>query len=231
MGSSRFPAFPVLLAGGTLILLSSLQAQGTFDEADFTSLARRVSVAGTLSQLPGGEFGTVTATIYPMIYQSESNDDQFLATVGLQWWVSPNLALAGGLGAGIAEQQVTQIRKVGLRYLPPTLQLGSLNPEVLFMQSMVEGSRVYTLKWNELRFVYSSVAKRLHYAFGIVLLYPRMFPQKEFRAEGVPGKLELSNSYWMMSAGFNLFWWLELSARVILGSKTIHGGAQLTVAI
>ncbi|MFB0517321.1 MAG: hypothetical protein ACETWG_12065 [Candidatus Neomarinimicrobiota bacterium] len=231
MGLSNTKSIIVLLAIGLLIEVFPLAAQATISEDEFNSLAHRLSAAATFAQLPRGEFGAITATLFPVLYRSENYALCLLPIVGLQWWVSPNLAVYGGLGGGMVERQVVQFQRIGFRYLPTTLALGTFTPELIFTQNRIDGIAAYKLKWNALRLSYATNIDGEYFALGVVLLFPRIFPSLTVRAPDVPAKLELSKRYLSISAGYDLFWWLRFSVRALLNPEVVSGGAQLSLTL
>ena len=144
-----------LLFASVFILFIPIAAQTGITEQEFTSLTRRISASFADPHLPRSEFSTITATLNPGIYRSHDQDTRLVPMLALQWWVSPNLALYGGLGSGISHEAIVQPQAIGVRFLPDVLNLGRFTPELTFSQHRIEGDRDYTLKWNEFRCLYA----------------------------------------------------------------------------
>jgi hypothetical protein len=223
-----------------LIILVPLAAQTDISEKEYTSLAMRLSAGFADPHLPRSEFSTITATLNPGIYRSANQDIRIVPGLVFQWWVSPNLALYGGLGSGISNKAIAQLQGIGFRFLPGSLNLGRFTPELAFSQHRIEGDRDYTLKWNEFRLLYALHMARQSYAVGIMLQYPRMFPSSASRAPGVPSKLEISQRSMTISVGYEILPWLQLamklelsqsSFRRIIDSAIITGSLLVSVAI
>ena len=239
MGSSRrhiAVSLLVLVIGAPLIGRSSSLIP---DRSYFLSFAEKVSAAMIPAPLPRGEFAPVTATFYPAVYRSNASSDlQMLPAIGLQWWVSPNLAVVGGLGsgltpqdAGLTGQQVVQLLRIGLRYLPESLALGPFMPEITFVQNRIEGLPEYGLKWNEVSWAYGAKIGSVNVAGALVLMFQSVFPRSEVKAAGVSGKLEATTRFFLLSAGYDVFRWLRLSVQAKVNPDFITGGVQLSLAI
>ena len=238
MGSSRrylAESLMVLVIGAPLIARSP----GLRDRSYFLSFAEKVSTAMIPAPLPRGEFAPVTATFYPVAYRPHAGSGlQILPVIGLQWWVSPNLAVIGGLGsgltpqdAGLMGQQVVQLLRIGLRYLPGSFTLGPLTPEITFVQNRIEGLPEYGLKWNEVSWAYGAKIGSVNVAGALVLMFQSVFPRSEVRAAGVSGKLEATTRFFLLSAGYDVFRWLRLSVQAKVNPDFITGGVQLSLAI
>lgn len=222
MGSSE--SLRSCLLCGIVLVIMPLAAQTGISESEYTSLARRISARFADPYLPRSEFSTITATLDPGIYRTREREIGLLPVWTSQWWVSPNLALYGGLGAGINQEAIIQIRAIGLRFLPGILELGRFVPELTFSQHRIEGDRDYTLKWNELRLFYALHAAKQSYAVGLMLQYPRMFPSSASRAPGVPSRLELNQRALAITASHEILPWLQLT---IYGIMSLEDAAVL----
>ena len=209
------------------------------NQSYFFSLAEKVSAAMIPAPLPRGEFALVTATFYPVAYRPhDGSGRQILPVIGLQWWVSPNLAVVGGLGsgltpqdAGLTGQQVVQMLRIGLRYLPEFLTLGPFMPEITFVQNGIEGLPDYRLTWNELTLAYGAKIGSVNVAGALVLMFQSVFPRSTAKAPDVPGKLEATTRILALSAGCDLFHWLRVSVQAKANPGFITGGVQLSLAI
>lgn len=239
MGSSRrylAESLMVLVIGAPLIARSPGLI---LDRSYFLSFAEKVSAAMIPAPLPRGEFAPVTATFYPVAYRPHAGSGlQILSVISLQWWVSPNLAVVGGLGsgltpqdAGLMGQQVVQLLRIGLRYLPASLTLGPLTPEITFVQNRIEGLPEYGLKWNEVSWAYGAKIGFVNVAGALVLMFQSVFPRLEVKAAGVSGKLEATTRFFLLSAGYDVFRWLRLSVQVKANPNFATGGVQLSLAI
>ena len=232
MGSSRrhiAVSLLVLVIGAPLIGRSSSLIP---DRSYFLSFAEKVSAAMIPAPLPRGEFAPVTATFYPVAYRPHAGSGlQILPVIGLQWWVSPNLAVVGGLGSGLMGQQVVQLLRIGLRYLPESFTLGPLTPEITFVQNRIEGLPEYGLKWNEVSWAYGAKIGSVNVAGALVLMFQSVFPRSEVKAADVSGKLEATTRFFLLSAGYDVFRWLRLSVQAKVNPDFITGGVQLSLAI
>lgn len=232
MGSSRrylAESLMVLVIGAPLIARSPGLI---LDRSYFLSFAEKVSAAMIPAPLPRGEFAPVTATFYPVAYRPHAGSGlQILPVIGLQWWVSPNLAIVGGLGSGLAGQQIIQPLRIGLRYLPASLTLGPLTPEITFVQNRIEGLPEYGLKWNEVSWAYSAKIGFMNVAGALVLLFQSVFPRSTAKGPDVPEKLEATTRVLALSAGYDVFRWLRLSVQVKANPDFVTMGAQLSLAI
>ena len=234
MGSSKHHT-AVSLA--LTVLAVSLSA-GSPDSVMLSSAAR-VSAAMIPAPFPRGEFAPLTATFYPAVYYPHTDSGlRLLPVIGFQWWVSPNLAIVGGLGsglipqdAGLTGQQVVQLSRVGLKYLPESLALGPFRPEITLARNGIEGLPDYRLTWNEASWVYSARFGSVNIACALLFLYQSIFPRSEAEALDVPGKLEATTRMLALSAGYDLFRGLRLSVQAKVGSGLVTGGIQLSLAV
>lgn len=203
------------------------------DSSYFRDCARRVSLEATSAALPRGEFAPTTLTLSPVLYHPHSSSSpKLFPTVLLQRWVSPNLALAGGLGYGMTRQRITLLQNIGFRYLPAALAWGPFTPEIRFAKFRIEGLPEYTLKWQHLQWAYQASFGAWNVDAGISILSERIFPKESERnAPNVPGKLEVSTKCFTLTVGYDVFSWLRLSARMVAHPQFFTGGAQLSVAI
>lgn len=203
------------------------------DSSDFRDFARRVSLEATAAALPRGEFAPTTLTLFPVIYHPDNSSGlKLLPTVLLQWWVSPNLALAGGLGNSVTEHWVVLLQNMGLRYLPAALAWGPFTPEMQFTMYRIEGLPEYTLKWQHFQWAYHASFGAWNVSAGAAFLSERIFPKEsESNAPDVPGKLKMSTSSFTLSVGYDVRAWLRLSARVTTHPRFFSGGVQLSLAI
>ena len=174
----------------------------------------------------------MTATFYPVAYRLHAGSDlQFMPAVGLQWWVSPNLAIVGGLGSGLTGQQVIQLLRVGLRYLPESLALGPFRPEITLVKNGIEGLPDYRLTWNEASWAYGARFGSVNITCALVFVYQSIFPGSAAEASDVPDKLEATTRMLALSAGYDLFRRLKVSVQAKVGPGLITGGTQLSLAI
>ena len=202
------------------------------DQSYFFSSAEKVSAAMIPAPLPRAEFALVTATFYPVAYSPHAGSGpQLMPAVGLQWWVSPNLAIVGGLGSGLAGQQVVQMLRIGLRYRPESLTLGPFMPEITFVQNGIEGLPDYRLTWNEASWAYDAKFGPVNIACALVFVYQRVFPRSTAKAPDVPGILEATTRILALSAGCDLFRWLRVSVQAKVSPGFITRGVQLSLAI
>lgn len=191
----------------------------------FTSLARRVSMEATTGALPRVDFSLLSFTFQPVLYTpSGSSGRLLLPMVRLQWWVSPNLALLGGLGGAVAESEVVQLTQVGFRYLPEAVTLGPFTPEFLFVQQRLDGLREYTLKWNHFQWGYGIQSGPWSGTISVALMYQRSFPKSM-------AKLTPSVTTLILSAGYDILWGVRLSSRLVWNPQVTSAGVQLSLAL
>jgi hypothetical protein len=255
------PAWTIILV---LVLVRPLPAQLPRTKPDFHDLARTVTAASIPAPLPLTQFGALSATLFPTVIRAEGeeSDPVILPFLGLQWWLSPNLALLGGLGSGqflkqlvllrrvglrylpeafsLGEaipgsgqflKQLVLLRRVGLRYLPEALSLGEAIPEFIFVQGQVDGLAAYTLKWNELQWVYNLEMGTWNFSAGLAVLSYSIFPDADYRDETVGGKLKSNLKALILASTWKIVPVCHLAGRVIVHPKFISGGAQLSLAI
>lgn len=231
MGSSKGRFLLIVGLLGMFILVVPAVAQNTPGADAPMHRAQQVATQLLLGPLPRSEFSPTSVTIYLARYQPGEKKKYVLPMFDLQWWVSPNLAIAGGLGSGLAGQQIIQPLRIGLRYLPASLTLGPLTPEITFVQNRIEGLPEYGLKWNEVSWVYSAKIGFMNVAGALVLLFQSVFPRSTAKGPDVPEKLEATTRILALSAGYDLFRWLRLSAQVKANPNFVTMGAQLSLAI
>ncbi len=233
LSSARCRTMLLVFALGAGPLAASTPA-GELDSKDFASIARQVSMEATFAALPRGEFAPVSFTLQPVIYHPyvRSEDLQLLPTVRLQWWISPNLALLGGAGAALAETNVVQLAQVGFRYLLSAPALGAFTPEFIFLQQRIDGLPEYTLKWNHFQWGYAVQGRAWQASAALALLYQRTFPKASAAvASDLPRKLVDSNTGLLLSAGYNLFPWVNVMGRLVWSPQVLSGGAQVSLAL
>ena len=219
-----------VLTVGTCFITGS---PGTLlDRSDFLADAEKTSAATIPAPLPGVEFAHITATLYPVIYRTNTDSNlQILPVVNLQWWVSPNLSLVGGLGWGLNNRSIVQFIRIGFRYLPESLELGRWTPEITLIRSRVEGLPDYEIKWNELGCTYHTQWGSLKAAAGILYTFQAIFPRSGSKSPEVPGKLEANTRMFLLSIGYNPLPWLVLSAQAKMNPGFITAGGQVSIAI
>ncbi len=243
----------IFLTGLALSVLPCA-AQGSDSLQTLTILARNMAVDLTFGPLPRSDFGQVSATIFPSFYRPVSETQYLLPLVGLQLWVSPNLALTGGLGSGRADGQMVQYVRTGLRYLPASLSFGPFTPEFTFTQCAVGGLSQtiapapadisgngtdvpvspgrYDSRWNEIGWGYTGYLGDFSLSAKLVALFQGTFI-------GAGRKLTRNSAFLAISAGHNIFRWFRVSAHLMLSHdlndhpswRAFAGGAQLSLAI
>lgn len=219
-----------MVVGGASLVTGS--PGSLLDESDFRSAAEKTSAAMIPASLPGVEFAHVTATLHPVLYRENTDSElQILPAVNLQWWVSPNLSLVGGLGSGLNNRSILQFMRIGFRYLPGSLELGRWTPEIAIIRSRVEGLPDYELKWNEVGCTYCMQRGRVKAAGGILFMSQGIFPRSGSKAPEVPGKLEANTRMLHLSISYDLLPWLVLSAQAKIHPDFSTAGAQISMAI
>ena len=228
-----FKPTPIGTINLVLVLLYPLPAQSPRTKTDFLDLASTVTAACIPAPLPLTQFGALSATLFPTVIRAEGqeSDPVILPFLGLQWWLSPNLALLGGQGSGQFLKQLVLLRRVGLRYLPEALSFGGAIPEFIFVQGRVDGLAAYTLKWRELQWVYNLDMESWNFSGGLAVLSYSIFPDPEYRDEMVGGKLKSSVKTLILAATWKVVPNCRLAGRIIIHPRFISGGAQLSLAI
>jgi len=200
----------------------------------------------TFAPFPRGEFSPIAITIYPAWYRPGDRGKYMLPLVGLQWWVSPNLALLGGIAHGASDKYIVQYVRVGLRYLLASLGIGPFTPEFYVTQNKVtglnpsvdqggldeQGNKAYDTRWNEIGWCYAGRLGGIHWSGSVLHIDQRTFVKSG-------GRLDLSYYLFSLSTGYDIFPWLRCSARLVLhsplayhtGQSIIRGGVQLSLAI
>ena len=233
MGSSRrYIAVLLVVTMSAAVPLMADPPEPVKDRSYFLSSAAQVSAAMIPAPLPEGEFAPIAVAFYPAVYRPHAYSGlQLLPVVELQWWVSPNLAVVGGLGSGLTVRQVVQLLRIGLRYRPESLTLGPFIPEITFVQNRIEGLPDYRLTWNEASWAYGVKFGPVNIACALVLVYQSVFPRSAAKASDVPGKLEATTRVLALSAGYDLLRWLRVSVQAKVNPGFITGGIQLSLGI
>ena len=233
MGSSRAVLMAAVAGAALAVPLSACTPPPVLTQDYFASFARRVSLEATAAALPREEFAPASFTFLPVLYHPYSCSDlQMLPAVRAQWWVSPNLALLGGLGGALAGTSIVQLVQVGLRYLPGSATLGPFTPEFLFVQQRMDGLPQYTLKWNHFQWGYGVQSGPWHGTAAVALMYQRSFPKaSEALAEDVPGRLTADAASLILSAGYDVFAWARVTARLAWNPVVTSGGVQMSLAL
>ncbi|MCH7938737.1 MAG: hypothetical protein IID13_03205 [Candidatus Marinimicrobia bacterium] len=224
------PAWAIILV---MAPVKPLPALAPPTDLDFLDLARTVTAASIPAPLPLTQFGPLSATLFPTVIRAEGEESDLviLPFLGLQWWLSPNLALLGGLGSGHFQEQLLLLRRIGLRYLPEALIIGAAIPEFILVQGRIDGLAAYILKWNELQWIYNLDMGIWNISGGLAVLSYSMFPNAEFQVDKVGGKLKASLNTLILAATWKIGPTFHLAGRVIVHPKFISGGAQLSLAI
>jgi hypothetical protein len=209
----------------------------------------------TFGSLPKEANSPADLVFYPALYQPVYKDRYLLPLVGLQYRVSPNLSLLGGVGGGIADGNVVQFTRIGLRYFTATLPLGPFKPEIFITQNRIEGLSLlidqflkdslgneiedpenyetrYDSKWNEFGWGYQGQINKYSLSVAVILIYQRTFT-------GNAGKLTGKTQLLSFALGRDIFKKVQLSIHARVGplastglSAPIHGGGiQLSLPI
>ena len=226
--------FMALIAVVWLTGATHLPAQAPWNQSDFENFALGVSVATTPAPLPSADFAPSSFSLFPAAYWPEGREakGELLPILGLQWWVSPNLAFLGALGSGIADRQVVQYQRLGFKFLPGFMGFGPLKPAIAFAQGRIDGLPAYTLKWNEMRWGYATRLEPWHADVAVLFLFQHIFPKAVASAPDVPRKISLTSRALALMAGYDLVPWFSLSVRAIIVDRDhFSGGVQLSLAI
>lgn len=218
------------------VLLTGLWAQTPRPKSDFVNLGAEGALAAIPAPLPLTPFGPLSVTLFPMIFRPEGRGSDnpellLLPIVELQWWLSPNLSIHGGLGSGVFAEQLPSLRRLGIRYLPELLAFDSGTPEFALAQGRIDGMAGYTLKWNELLWTYTYNLGAVDISGGFAWLYITVFPDKAYRADEVSGRLEVTTRAYTLAAAWRVWRHYRLAGRLILNSEMVSAGVQLSLAI
>lgn len=255
MDLSKSPRFLLLGLGGVFIFNILAHAQDSPEMTINDKIALGMAADLTFGSLPKETNSPVGLAFYPALYQPVGKERYLLPLVGLQYWVSSNLSLLGGIGGGIADGNIVQFSRIGLRYFPATLSLGSFEPEIFITQNRVEGLSLlidqfmrdslgnvietpedydtrYDSKWNEFGWGYQSQINKYSLTVAVILIYQRTFTGN---ADKLTGKTQLLS----FTLGRDIFKKVQLSIHARVGppaspglSEPIYsGGIQLTLPI
>jgi len=227
--SDRKPSLAGLLA--VSLLLTALSAQSAWQRTDFETWARKGAVAAMTASLPRGEFSPFSMTLLPVIVGQKNGPTRVFPYLGLQWWVSPNLAFTGGMTQSVLDEGIAHTQVIGLRLLSNLLAAGPFTPELSFSQGRMDGLAAYTSKWNLTRWAYDGRIGPWNLAVALVLFHQKVFPHPALAAAGVPGRFTLRTTGLALSGGYDLRRWLRISGKLFFHAQAISGGAQLSLAI
>lgn len=255
MDSSK--SFRLLHLGlhGLFVFSVMAYAQDFPDLVLSTETALEMAADLTFGSLPREANSQVDLVFYPALYQPVGDQRYLLPIVGLQYWVSSNLTLLGGVGGSIADGNVVQFSRIGFRYFPATMNLGPFMPEIFMSQNRVEGLSLlidrtlkdslgneidvpkeydtrYDSKWNEFGLGYQGRIKNFSLALAAILIYQRTFT-------GNAGKLTDKTHLLSFTIGRNVYKNLQLAIHAKIGplttldlSESIYaGGIQLYLPI
>ncbi len=217
-------------------LLTGLWAQTPRPKSYFVDLAAEGAAAAIPAPLPLTPFGPLSVTLFPMMFKPEGEGSDnpellLLPVVEMQWWLSPNLAIHGGLGSALFAEQLPSLRRLGIRYLPELLASESGTPEFALAQGRIDGLAPYTLKWNELLWTYTYNLGAADISGGFAWLYISIFPDKAHRADEVSGKVEVATRAYSLAASWRVWPGIRLAGRLIINPEIVSAGVQLSLAI
>ncbi len=217
-----------MLAGSVSVALG----QTTYSRAEFTSRGVALAAAVTHAPLPEIPFGALSLTGSMGRYAPATGAGPVLVLVLPQWWLSSNLSLFSTLGHGADDNQIVELVRVGLRYLPAGLHVRGFLPSFELSQTWVAGLQEMKLaKWNAYRWTYSGRFGSWLLTGGLRTIQLRLFTRPTFRGEDVPGKIEATVSQWSFAAGYPLQDWLQLTGQLLLTGGMLTAGMQMSLAL
>ena len=218
----------VMLAGSVSVAVG----QTTYSRADFTGRGVALAAAVTHAPLPEVPFGALSLTGSLGRYAPATGAGPVLVLVLPQWWLSTNLSLFSTLGHGADENQIVEVVRVGLRYLPASLHFRGLQPSFELSQTWIAGLQEMKLaKWNAYRWTYSGSFGSWLLAGGLRTIQLRLFTRSSFRGAGVPGTIEATINQWSFAAGYPLQDWLQLTGQLLLTGSLVTAGMQISLAL
>lgn len=217
-----------MLAGSVSVAVG----QTTYSRADFTGRGVALAAAVTHAPLPEVPFGALSLTGSLGRYAPATGAGPVLVLVLPQWWLSTNLSLFSTLGHGADENQIVEVVRVGLRYLPASLHFRGLQPSFELSQTWIAGLQEMKLaKWNAYRWTYSGSFGSWLLAGGLRTIQLRLFTRSSFRGAGVPGTIEATINQWSFAAGYPLQDWLQLTGQLLLTGSLVTAGMQISLAL
>jgi hypothetical protein len=226
VGLSRGTPFRTALIVSTMLIITlPCFCQGGVPREEQERQARVTAADLSFGTLPKAEFSVLSFTLYPAYFR-QSDDRRFLLPLaGLQWWVSPNLSILGGMGAGITDGYIVRFTRAGLRYLPDALVIGRFTPEFLFARSRIDGlnhmagvpvestfpDSAYWSKWNEYALSWSGPALGFEVSAGILFI-----SQRTFNADGM--RIDKDTPFLSFSAARRVLPWVQVCARFLVYS-------------
>ena len=230
--SSNGRMIALITAGMLAGSVSEALGQTTYSKADFTGRGIALAAVVTHAPLPEVPFGALSLTGSMSRYAPANGTGPVLVLVLPQWWLSTNLSLFSTLGHGADENQIVEVVRVGLRYLPASLHLKGLQPSFELSQTWIAGLQEMKLaKWNAYRWTYSGPFGSWLLAGGLRMIQLRLFTRPAFRGQGVPGKIETTVSQWSIAAGYPLQDWLQVTGQLLLTGSVVTAGIQLSLAL
>ncbi len=217
------------------IVLSFCLAQNISAQVDSThdiksSVANMAAVSVT-APFPYGADSPFSASITLMPYKSMTSESDVMPLIGMQWWVSPNLALTNTTGLDKHQNNFVRLQRVGLRFLPASLAIGGAKPEVLLVQGKIKGLPEYTARWNEFQWRYAMVHDKWGATVGFIHLSQIILPSPEWRAGNVADRLEGSTNGILASGRYAVMEWLQLNVRLVATSNLLSVTFQIDAVL
>ena len=214
------------------LLISAAQGQGDLSRSDFGRRADQLAAQLGPSTAQGLEFGQVSLAFIPGQYVAADSSRIFMAMVMPQMWLSDNLAAQGGVGFGVGAEQLVQMLRISLIYLPATLTAWGWQPEVMVAQNRIDGlPEMSTVKWNEARWSYKKEVAGWQLSTGLTLLFQRIFINGDFSIDGKSARVVRSTRMANFSLGRRLFGSMGVTGRLVAGDQALTIGIEMSAAL
>lgn len=207
------------------VALSFCLARNISAQVDSTnqvkSAVARIAAVSVTAPFPMGEDSPFSASITIMPYETMSSESDFMPLIGMQWWVSPNLALMNTSGLDKHQNNYVRLQRVGLRYLPASMAIREARPEVLLVQGTIKGLPEYTARWNEFQWRYALAGDKWGATVGLFHLSQIIIPTPEWSAGHVSDRLEGSTNGILAAGRYVVMEWLQLNLRLVATSDLV----------
>ena len=214
------------------LMISAAQGQTELSRSDFGTRADQLAAQLSPSTAQGLEFSQVSLSFIPGQYVAAENSRIFLGMVMPQMWLSANLAAQGGVGFGVGAEQLVQMLRISLIYLPATLTAWGWHPEVVVAQNRIDGlPEMSTVKWNEARWSYKKEVAGWQFSTGLTLLFQRIFINGAFSNDGKSARVVRSTRMANFSLGRRLFGSLGVTGRLVAGDQSLTVGIEMSAAL
>lgn len=160
-----------------------------------------------------------------------TSDRDFMPLIGMQWWVSPNLALTYTSGLDKHQNNFVRLQRGGLRYLPASMVILGARPEILLVQGIIKGLPEYAARWNEFQWRYAMIHDKWGATVGYIHLSQIILPSVEWRAGNVADRLEGSTNGLLASGRYAVMEWLQLNLRLVATSNLLSLTFQINAVL